>query len=754
MDAFTSPGDTPTTEPAGASGSRAVAAEDLDFRALFEAAPGLYLVLGADTPRFTIVAVSDAYLRATLTTRDGPGGIVGRGLFEVFPDPPADPNATGERNLRASLERALVTGAPDTMPLQPYAIRRPDGTWEERSWLPLNMPVADRVSGRITHLIHRAEDVTEVVRLEAEGQRLRVQRAASERAREGAEHANAALEEANHQLQDQAVELELSNQQLQEQAVELEAQAEELQATSEELAERTAAAERARDALSISEARYRLAVDAASLGTWTWDLRTDTATFDARVRELFAFPGDDSRTRADILATRVHPDDRDRVGAALLAATDPSGDGRYEAEYRVVRPDGEERWASAAGLMQFEGTGPDRRPAFLIGTVADITARKRAEAVLAQSEQLLRMLADAIPTLAWTARSDGYIDWYNERWYEYTGTTPEDMEGWGWQSVHDSSVLPHVLEQWRASISSGHPFEMTFPLRGADGAFRRFLTRVVPLRNAEGGLVRWFGTNTDIEAERSAREAAEAANRAKSQFLSTMSHELRTPLNAIAGYTDLLEMGLRGPVTEAQLIDLARIRRAGQLLQSLINDVLNFTRLEAGQVAFHLRSVPVDGALEDAETLVRPLLLSRGLEHYREPAGAGSSGRPLAVEADPEKLAQILLNLLTNAIKFTPRGGMVTLRCAPQSESADLDAVVRIQVADTGRGIPAEEFERIFEPFVQVDRGLASSETSQQGIGLGLAISRDLARAMGGDLTVESRLGSGSTFTLTLRAAR
>jgi len=326
-----------------------------------------------------------------------------------------------------------------------------------------------------------------------------------------AEGARAELEAANTQLRAQGLELERSNQQLQDQASELEMQAEELQATTEELAERTTAAERAAAALAESEARYRLAVDAAQLGTWTWDLRTDAATFDARVRELFAFGGDDPWPRLDILATRVHPDDRERVSAALQAAADPAGDGRYEAEYRIVRPDGSERWAVAAGLMQFAGEGADRRPAFLIGTVLDVTAHKQAEATRAESERQLRTLADAIPTLAWTARADGYIDWYNARWYEYTGTTPAQMAGWGWQSVHDPAVLPRVLELWTTSIATGVPFEMTFPLRGADGRFRPFLTRVSPVRDADGHVVRWFGTNTDVEAERAARDAAEAA---------------------------------------------------------------------------------------------------------------------------------------------------------------------------------------------------------------------------------------------------
>lgn len=196
-------------------------AEIPDFRRFFEAAPGLYLVVRADVPRFTIVAASDAYLRATLTAREGPRGIIGLGIFEAFPDPPGDPGATGVRNLRASLERALVSGTPDRMAVQAYPIPRPDGTWEERHWSPLNTPIRDAATGQVTHLIHQVEDVTESIRLAAANERLRQEKRDGEQSLHRAEHANAALAEEGTALRE-------ANQALQEQAVELEMQADEL----------------------------------------------------------------------------------------------------------------------------------------------------------------------------------------------------------------------------------------------------------------------------------------------------------------------------------------------------------------------------------------------------------------------------------------------------------------------------------------------------------------------------------------------
>ena len=237
------------------------------------------------------------------------------------------------------------------------------------------------------------------------------------------------------------------------------------------------------------------------------------------------------------------------------------------------------------------------------------------------------------------------------------------------------------------------------------------------------------------DAER-ARADAEAANHAKSEFLATMSHELRTPLNAIAGYTELLEMELRGPVTAEQREDLRRIRRSQRHLLALVNDVLNFARLDSGYLQYDITDVPLGETLAEVEALVAPQLQAKGIAYE-----LALPPRSLTVVADREKLQQIVVNLLSNALKFTAPGGRIDVECdAPGS-------MVSITVRDTGRGVPDDKLEAIFEPFVQVERAL-TRET--EGSGLGLAISRSLARAMNGDLTVASEVGIGSTFTLTL----
>jgi signal transduction histidine kinase len=235
-----------------------------------------------------------------------------------------------------------------------------------------------------------------------------------------------------------------------------------------------------------------------------------------------------------------------------------------------------------------------------------------------------------------------------------------------------------------------------------------------------------------------ARAEAERANKAKSEFLAAMSHDLRTPLNAIGGFADLMAEGVYGPVSEAQRKVMARIRRAGAHLLTLINDILSFAKIEAGRVQLHIADVPVDEIVASAGTLIEVQAAKKGLSY----AACAAADR-MIVHADRERTTQILTNLLTNAVKFTEAGSIAV------GWHGD-DRAVCIEVRDTGRGIPAEKLASVFEPFVQAGR---SAEEQHQGVGLGLAISRELARAMGGDLTVESAVAQGSTFTLSLPRA-
>ena len=385
----------------------------------------------------------------------------------------------------------------------------------------------------------------------------------------------------------------------------------------------------------------------------------------------------------------------------------------------------------------------DGNPSAVLQTLTDISERKRVEAALLASEERFRMMANAMPQLAWMARPDGHIFWYNQRWYDYTGMAPEEMEGWGWQSVHEAVELPKVLDRWKASIATGVPFEMTFPLRGADGSFRPFLTRVIPLKDATGRVMQWFGTNTDVselirteEALREAKEAAEAANRSKDRFLAVLSHELRTPLTPVLMAVAALEHDpeLRRDVRE----DMVMIKRNIEMEVKFIDDLLDVSRIASGKVPLKIEPLDLNNAVLDACATCRSQL--RGQNVRLELELSEDLG---IIAADPVRLQQVLSNVLRNAIKFTPEQGTIRVtstRLGP--------ARCEVRVRDSGMGIPPEVLPHIFDAFEQGD---ARVTRQFGGLGLGLTIAKALVELHGGAIRAESAgSGQGATFIIEL----
>jgi signal transduction histidine kinase len=249
-----------------------------------------------------------------------------------------------------------------------------------------------------------------------------------------------------------------------------------------------------------------------------------------------------------------------------------------------------------------------------------------------------------------------------------------------------------------------------------------------------------------FDAEKIARTAAENANMAKGEFLATMSHELRTPLNAIGGHVDLLSMEIHGPINTAQRDALQRVKRAQLHLLGLITDLLNFARLERGKLEYRIEPLVIQDIISDIAPMIEPQVASKGLTYeVRLP------DEPIEVVVDREKLVQIILNLMSNSVKFTPASGRIMVDIAERSDGTQPIGVVFLRVSDTGIGIPMDKLETIFDPFVQLSQGLAAR---RDGTGLGLSISRALARAMGGDLRARSVAGTSTTFTVTLPRAQ
>jgi PAS domain S-box-containing protein len=259
-------------------------------------------------------------------------------------------------------------------------------------------------------------------------------------------------------------------------------------------------------ALHDGNTRLQVALDAGRLGDWRWEAATDRVFLGERAAALFDLPAEAPLPWSELRA-RLDPSDRENVRRAVLQAF--AGDNDVELEFRVPAngDGGPGRWITLVGRADY--ADPARREGVLgmTGVVQDVTARRSASETLRQSEEVLRALANTIPQLAWMAQPDGAIVWFNERWFDYTGTTPDQVVGWGWQSTCEPSVLPAVKERWEASMRSGDPFEMEYPIRGGDGKYRWFLTRVNPVRDRHGNVLRWFGTNTDVDQVKRAEQA-------------------------------------------------------------------------------------------------------------------------------------------------------------------------------------------------------------------------------------------------------
>jgi PAS domain S-box-containing protein len=420
-------------------------------------------------------------------------------------------------------------------------------------------------------------------------------------------------------------------------------------------------------------------------------------------------------------------------------------DGRFEDEGWRLKKDGSRMWANVVITALHDDTGAH---VGFAKVTRDLTDRRAAEDSLRDSEERFRLIVQQVKDYAiFMLDPNGVVASWNEGAQAINGYKAEEIIG-----RHFSTFYPAV------DVASGKPkFELIAAAR--DGSFedegwriRKDGTQlwanvvITALRNPAGELIGFAKVTRDLTERRAAQERAiadarrvteaEVANRTKSEFLAAMSHELRTPLNAIGGYAELLEMGIGGPITEQQHSYLSRIRGSQQHLLGIITDLLNYSKIEAGQVSYELDSVPLQNVLDSVTPLVTPQALAKKIV-----LDVGTCSPELCMRADQLKVEQIVLNLLSNAVKFTPQQGKVSVVCTGD------ESHVLISIEDNGPGIPREKHDAIFEPFVQLGR----TRTSQhEGTGLGLAISRDLARAMGGNISLKSTVDTGSTFTLAL----
>jgi PAS domain S-box-containing protein len=484
------------------------------------------------------------------------------------------------------------------------------------------------------------------------------------------------------------------------------------------------------------------------------------------------------QTRDGGWVSMIHPDEVQDVialRASAFASREP-----YTVEYRFRRAsDGMYRWHLGRAVPVFNPEGELVR---WTGTCTDIHSIKLAEAALRNSESQFRQIADSLPQIVWTAAPDGNLDYYNRRWYDYTGMNFEQTRNWGWEQVLHPDDLPNCVDRWTRAFTNCEPYEVEYRFRrAADSVYRWHLGRARPIRDAQGAVVRWFGTCTDIEdykqaeakigslneglEERVRERTAELdrtnqqlgkangeieelfrqskeVSRLKSEFLANMSHEIRTPMNGVIGMTQL---ALDTVLDDEQREYISTVRDSADSLLVVINDILDFSKIEAGKMElahepFNLRKC-VSGAMQVFSWKAR----EKKLELTHEV----SHDVPEILTGDAHRLRQIMLNLVANAMKFTEAGNIaltVSLAAGSPAFGQASQHTLCFSVRDTGCGIPPDKQSLIFEAFAQAD---GSATRRHSGTGLGLAICCKLVQLMDGRIWVESTPGSGSTFSFT-----
>jgi PAS domain S-box-containing protein len=385
--------------------------------------------------------------------------------------------------------------------------------------------------------------------------------------------------------------------------------------------------------------------------------------------------------------------------------------------------------------------------------VRDITERKRLEATLQESEEKFRTMANSIPQLAWIARTDGYILWFNQRWYEYTGTTPEQVEGWDWQRVYEPAVLPIIIEKWRGAIEAGQPFEMEFPLRGANGNSRIFLTRVQPLKDSTGKVLQWFGTNTDVDELKQAEEKIqqanneleqrviirtaelEAANKEMEAFSYSVSHDLRAPLRAVNGFAGIVlnDFGPQMPADAQRYLE--RIRNGAQRMGELIDDLLAFSRLSRQSMR---------RGVVDSVKLVQNVLDESVSQREGRQIDIRMGELP-ACHGDAALLRQVWVNLISNAVKYTGGREAAVIEIGCERENNENVFFVR----DNGTGFNMQYADKLFGVFQRLHRA-----EEFEGTGVGLAITQRIVHRHGGRIWADAAEGRGATFRFTVEGEK
>ncbi|GAB4284243.1 MAG: hypothetical protein Fur0025_14830 [Oscillatoriaceae cyanobacterium] len=491
-------------------------------------------------------------------------------------------------------------------------------------------------------------------------------------------------------------------------------------------------------------ARLQLAIKSGAIAIWEWDVVNDITIWDAQMYKLYGISPDEFTHIYDGWLSRLHPEDRPLADHAIQQAL--QGEKEYDPEFRAILPDGTIRYIKAFALVNRDSEGQPQR---MIGMNYDITQQKEAEATLRKSEAHLRTAQRIGKLGSWEYEiKTGKVTWSEETFHIWGldpyGEEPSFAALSEFVHPDDRPILDRVVN---AAITKGIPYEIEARIYRTDGSLAYVMGRGEPFCNTDGVVTHLVGTVQDLTERKlaeqqlqEAKEAAEYGNRAKSEFLANMSHELRTPLNAILGMTEGLEEEVFGQINPNQRKALQTIASSGSHLLELINDILDLAKIEAGQLV-------LDSTPTEVSALCRASIafIKHQAEQKRLQVETKLPPHLPDLSLDARRIRQVLINLLNNAVKFTPAGGRITLEVSIQADQTNL--ILRIAVTDTGIGIAPENIKQLFQPFIQVDSALNRQYT---GTGLGLALVKRIVELQGGQVGVTSEVGIGSCFTVDL----